>query len=243
LEPAARWRHRLANGEPVSESEALKLLADYGVEAVPSRSAATRKEAVAAAESLGGFVALKTAAPGIAHKSDVGGVRLGLRSAEEVGRAYDEVAARLGPQVTVSEMAPPGVELALGIVVDRQFGPLLMVGAGGTLIEVLADRRFGLVPLDEARARALLDRLQVRTLLEGVRGMPPADIRAAARAVAALSRLAADLGDVIEAVDVNPAIAGPLACVAVDALVVPRPMTGSPGPPVFPRDGRPEKEG
>jgi acetate---CoA ligase (ADP-forming) len=164
----------------------------------------------------------------VAHKSDVGGVRLGLRGVDEVGRAYDEMAAQLGAQVTVSAMAPPGVELALGIVVDAQFGPLVMVGAGGTLVEILADRRFGLVPVDEDRAGALLDRLQIRPLLDGVRGMPAADIGAAARAVAALSRLAVDLGDVIAAVDVNPVIAGPRGCVAVDAVVIPRPTAGGP---------------
>ena len=233
-ERAAWWRRRLAEGEFVSESDALKLLADYGIETVAGRSAATRTEAVAAAESLGGPVALKTAAPGVAHKSDVGGVRLGLRGAPEVGRAYDEVTARLGPRVIVSAMAPPGVELALGIVVDVQFGPLVMVGAGGTLVEILADRRFGLVPVDEVRARALLDRLQLRPLLEGARGTPPSDLPAVARAVAALSRLAADLGGVIEAVDVNPVIAGSRGCVAVDALVVPRPATGSSAHPASP---------
>lgn len=223
-----RWRKRLASGEPVSEAGALELLADYGIETVPARRAATRAEAVSAAWSLGNVVALKTAAAGVAHKSDVGGVRLGLRGVDEVGRAYDEMAARLGAQVIVSAMAPPGVELALGIVVDAQFGPLVMVGAGGTLVEILADRRFGLVPVDEDRAGALLDRLQIRPLLDGVRGMPAADIGAAARAVAALSRLAVDLGDVIAAVDVNPVIAGPRGCVAVDALVIPRPATGGP---------------
>jgi acetate---CoA ligase (ADP-forming) len=235
VEAADRWRVRLGTGETVSEVDALKLLADYGVETVPARTAATRAEAVAAAHNLGGVVALKTAAPGVAHKSDVKGVRLGLRGADEVGRAYDELGARLGPQVIVTAMAPPGVELALGIVVDAQFGPLVMVGAGGTLVEILADRGFGLVPVDEVRGRALLDRLQIRPLLDGVRGMPPADLGAAARTVAALSRLAVDLADVIEAVDVNPVIAGPRGCVAVDALVVPRPGTGLVGHQAWPR--------
>lgn len=227
VEAAERWRVQLATGEPVSEVDALELLADYGLETVAARRAGSRAEAVAAARGLGGAVALKTAAPAVAHKSDVGGVRLGLRGADEVGRAYDEMDARLGPQVIVAAMAPPGVELALGIVVDAQFGPLVMAGAGGTLVEILGDRRFGLVPVDEVRAGALLDRLQVRRLLEGARGMPPADIGAAARAVAALSRLAVDLADVIAAVDVNPVIAGPRGCVAVDALVVPRSAKGA----------------
>ena len=216
------WRRRLTTGEPVDEVEALALLADYGVEVVDARAAGSRDEAIAAAASLGGPVALKTAVAGVAHKSDVGGVRLDLRGADEVGRAYDDIAARLGPRVVVSSMVPPGVELALGIVVDPQFGALVMAGAGGTLVEILSDRRFALVPVDEARAGAMLDGLRVRPLLDGARGRPAVDRGAAAHAVAALSRLALDLGDVLEAVDVNPVIVGPRGCVAVDALVVAR---------------------
>ena len=118
-------------------------------------------------------------------------------------------------------MAGPGVELALGVVADPQFGPLVMVAAGGVLVEVLGDRRFALPPVDHGQAMAMLDRLAVRPLLDGVRGAPPADLDAVARAVVDLSVLAVDLGDRLAALDVNPLVAGPDGCVAVDALVIP----------------------
>jgi hypothetical protein len=114
------------------------------------------------------------------------------------------------------------VELALGVVRDPQFGPVVLVAAGGVLIEVLRDRRPALPPLDKDRAAALIDRLSVRPLLDGARGAPPADVGAVARAVVRLSRLALDLGDDLDALDINPLIAGPGGCVAADALMVPR---------------------
>jgi hypothetical protein len=119
-------------------------------------------------------------------------------------------------------MAPPGVEIALGIVRDPQFGPLVLVGAGGVLVEVLKDRRLAIPPLDESRARSMVDRLEVRPLLEGVRGQPIADVDAVIRAIVSLSWLATDLGDHLEALDANPVICSPNGCVAVDALVIPR---------------------
>jgi hypothetical protein len=105
---------------------------------------------------------------------------------------------------------------------DPQFGPLVLVGAGGVLVEVLKDRRLALPPLDEARARSMIDRLEVRPLLDGVRGRPPVDVDAVARAIVAISWLANDLGDNLEALDANPVICAPEGCVSVDALVMPR---------------------
>jgi acetate---CoA ligase (ADP-forming) len=149
-------------------------------------------------------------------------VRLGLADAAEVTGAYRDLSGRLGPQVVVAAMAEPGVEIHLGIVRDEQFGPLVLVAAGGVLVEVLNDRRLALPPLDPARATRLIDRLKVRPLLGGLRGRPSADRAALAEAVVALSWLANDLGEHIEALDANPVIVGVDGCVAVDALVVPR---------------------
>jgi acetate---CoA ligase (ADP-forming) len=217
-----RWRDRLADpGRPPDEAEGLAMLADWGVPVVAAEVAARPDAALAAAERLGWPVALKTAAPGVRHKSDVGGVRLGLDGPDQLAAAYADLAGRLGPRVLVAAMAGPGVELALGVVRDPQFGPLVMVAAGGLLVEVLRDRRFALPPVDRRRALALLDRLAVRPLLDGVRGAPPVDLDAVADAVVRLSALAADLGDQLAAIDVNPLVAGPDGCVAVDALVVP----------------------
>ncbi|MGA8680413.1 MAG: acetate--CoA ligase family protein [Acidimicrobiales bacterium] len=217
----ARWRERLSAG-PMAGGESMALLADYGL-AVPAHATVTSaREAVAAAEDIGWPVVLKTDDPGIAHKSDVGGVLLGLDSADAVAWAYEDVSSRLGPRALVMATAPVGTELSLGIVRDRLLGPVVVVGAGGVLVEILADRAVGIPPLDAAGAHRLLDRLTARAVLEGVRGAPPADVDAVAAAVIALSVMAVELGEVIEALDVNPLRCGPFGALALDALVVPR---------------------
>jgi acyl-CoA synthetase (NDP forming) len=226
-----RWRHRLASGEPFDELEGLALLSDYGVPVVASVRADSLEDAIAAAERIGFPVAVKTAAPGIQHKSNVGGVKLGVDDSPSLEDAYADLERRLGPQVTVAPMAPPGVELALGLVRDQQFGPVVLVGAGGVLVEVMKDRRLALPPLDEARARSMVDRLGVRPLLDGLRGGPPADVDAVAEAIVALSWLASDLGGHLDGLDANPVICGPEGCMAVDALLIPAPLNrpGIPG--------------
>ncbi len=217
----ARWNARLGNGT-LDEAEALTLLAEFGVPASPTEVIDSPEAALAAAERFGFPVALKTAQPGIAHKSDVDGVRLGLADGEALIAAYVELAARLGRRMVVAPMAGPGVELAFGLVTDAQFGTLVMVGAGGTLIEVLRDRVVALPPFDRATARRLIDRLALRHLLGGVRGRPPADVEALAEAFARFSVLAATLGPRVAEIDVNPVICGPRGPLAVDALVVAR---------------------
>ena len=104
---------------------------------------------------------------------------------------------------------------------DPTFGPLVLVAAGGILVELLHDRALAFPPLDEAGARRLVDRLKIRPLLDGVRGAEPSDVDALVRAISRLSVLAADLGDLLSALDVNPVIVSPTGCVAVDALVIP----------------------
>jgi acyl-CoA synthetase (NDP forming) len=217
-----RWLDRLATGEVFDEREALALLTDYGVPVVPVRAADSLDEAMEAASALGWPIALKAAAAGLLHKSDADGVRLNLKGPDQLRAEYTDLASRLGPRVVVAKMAPPGVELALGIVRDHQFGPLVMVAAGGLLVEVLRDRTFALPPVDPNHAGRMLDRLAVRALLDGVRGRHPANLNAVTQAIARLSLIAEDLGRHLEAVDVNPLIAGPDGCVAVDALVIPR---------------------
>jgi acetate---CoA ligase (ADP-forming) len=116
-------------------------------------------------------------------------------------------------------MVPLGIEMALGVLADPTFGPLVLVGAGGVLVEVLHDRAVALPPLDRAGARRMIDGLAVRPVLDGVRGAEPADVDGLADAIVRLSVLASDLGELIAALDVNPVIVGPKGCVAVDALV------------------------
>ena len=214
-----RWREALKARARLPEAEALAMLAAYGVPVARTVAATDLDGVLGAAGSLGYPVALKTATT--SHKTELGGVMLGLDDGDALAAAYREMAGRLGPAVTVQEMVEPGVEMALGVVCDPQFGPLAMVAAGGVLIESLRDRRLAIPPVDEARARRIIDRLRARPLLDGIRGAPAADVTALAQAVARLSLLARDLGDLIVALDVNPIIVHPHGCVAVDALAEP----------------------
>ncbi len=215
----AAWRERLVGKGAIDESAALAMMSDFGVPVARSMACATRDEATAAAAAIGYPVVMKTAEPGITHKSDVGGVRLGLGDDGELAEAYGDIAGRLGSRVTVAAMVPRGVELAFGMVRDAQFGPIVMVCAGGTLIESLDDRCFGLPPFGEVTARRLLGRLKLARLLEGVRGAAPADMDALASALSRFSVLAATLGDLVAEIDANPVIAGPDGAVAVDGLI------------------------
>jgi succinyl-CoA synthetase beta subunit len=198
------------------------LLREYGIRAVRTQPAVTRGQALKAAAEIGYPVVLKTDEPGIAHKSDVGGVRLGLADPGALAAAYDELTARLGPHAVICETAAPGTELALGLVRDTSLGPLIVVSAGGVFIEIFSERAVVLPPVSHPQARAILARLRVGALLAGARGRPPADLDAAADAIVAMSRLAVDLGDTLEAMDVNPLICGPSGAIAADVLVIPR---------------------
>jgi len=216
-----RWRPRLAMGSALDEAESLALLADYGVRVAAHRIVDSAAEAQAAAGALGFPVVLKTAVPGILHKSDRGGVKLGLADERHLKAAYDDLAQRLGPKVLVAAMAKPALELAFGAKRDPQFGPVVMVGAGGVLIEYLRDQQCALAPFDAAEARRLIDGLALRPLLDGKRGRPPADVAALAEALARFSVLVADLDGLVAEIDVNPVAAGPDGPLALDALVIP----------------------
>jgi acetate---CoA ligase (ADP-forming) len=214
-----RWRERLRAGRAMDALESIELLSDYGLRYPLTAVATSREEALAAAERIGYPLVLKTDNPDISHKSDVGGVVLDVGSAVAVAEAYDRLAARLGPRVIVAEMADEGVELALGIVNDPMLGPVVVVGAGGILVEVIADRFVALPPIDEARAARLLAQLKVAPLLAGARGRPGVDTEALVGAVTAMSQLAVELGPDLRAVDVNPLRCSERGVIALDALV------------------------
>jgi acetate---CoA ligase (ADP-forming) len=122
----------------------------------------------------------------------------------------------------VAQTEPPGVELSLGIVRDAELGPLVVVAAGGVLVELLADRAVALPPLDATAAQRMLDRLRLRPLLDGLRGAPAVDLDAVCAAIVAVSAIAVELGDALDALDINPVLAGPDRCIAVDVLALPR---------------------
>jgi acyl-CoA synthetase (NDP forming) len=220
-----KWRTRLASGKTLSESEALALIADYGIEVPQHHWADQLEDALTAAQAIGFPVALKTASPGIQHKSDSQGVVLGIANARDFATAYRTMTKRLGPAVLIAEMAAKGIEIALGLINDPQFGPYLMVASGGIWIEVLKDRVVAMAPIDAGHAKTIIDRLRIRPLLDGKRGADPADLDALTKAVISLSAIAEDLGDLIAEMDINPLIISASGAIAVDALVIPAKRT------------------
>ena len=221
-ERRARWTARLATGDV----DPYALLNAYGIPVVPTWTVDDVHAAVAAARAAGYPVVLKTAAADVHHKIDVDGVRLGLEDDAAVAAAYADLAGRLGPLVMVQPNVPSGVEVALGLWRDPLLGPLALVAAGGSLVELLGDRSVALPPIDAETAASMIARLRVSELLAGHRGRPAVATDGLVSAVVAFARLAHELGDVLEAVDVNPIVVHPDGVVAVDALAMVR--DGSP---------------
>ncbi|HLZ26879.1 MAG TPA: GNAT family N-acetyltransferase [Chloroflexota bacterium] len=202
-----------------------RLLGLYGVRVVDQRQVATAQEAGAAAEQLGGEVALKAVAPGLLHKSDVGGVRLHLTGRPAVTEAAAEIAAAVreatGTQPTgflVQRMVPAGVEMLVGMVNDPLFGPTVACGAGGTLVELLKDVSVRLSPLTRRDAASMLRELRSFPLLEGYRGAPRCDVDALGDVLLRIGALAEDHAQIAE-LDCNPVVVGPSGAVVVDARV------------------------
>jgi acyl-CoA synthetase (NDP forming) len=212
-----RWRAWLDDWVPAL---AFDLFTDYGVPVARPTTAHGIDEAEAAAEAVGYPVVLKTVAH--QHKSDVRGVKLSLTDADALRDAYADVAERLGPVVTVQPMVADGVEISVGVVRDAAFGPLVVVAAGGVLVELMADRVLACPPVSYGAALKLLKGLRIRQLFDGWRGAPAVDVTALARVIVAFSQLALELGDSLEAVEANPVIVSPGGAVAVDALLVVR---------------------
>ena len=221
-----------ASGPVLTENAAKTLLARYGVPRPVEMLAANVEEAIAAAARIGGPVALKVQSPEISHKTEAGGIALGIFGEEAVRDAYERILARAKAAyaeaaidgVLVQAMAPPGREVILGITRDATFGPMLMVGLGGIHVEVLRDIAFAPVPIGPDQGLALLGELKGAPLLDSVRGAPPADRAALAELMATFSRFASDHAGLIEEIDLNPVIVHPQGqgLTVVDALIVKR---------------------
>ncbi|MBI1877599.1 MAG: acetate--CoA ligase family protein [Chloroflexi bacterium] len=206
---------------PLDEFASREILLAYEISTPAEAVATSLAETLRVAKAMGYPVALKTAA-GELHKSDRGGVRLNLVDAAALSEVYHDFEARFGPRVLVQQMVPAGVELLLGLVNDPQFGPMLALGTGGIFVEVLRDHRLLLLPTNPGAVREALLGLRGAALLNGARGRPPADIEAIVDTAMRLSALAADLGDLIAEIDINPLMALPSGAVVVDALIVPK---------------------
>ena len=216
-----------AAGATLAEREAKQVLAAYGVPVVAERLATSADDAVAAAQALGYPVALKVESPAIPHKTEAGVVRLALADEKAVRAAHAEVMANARKVATdadirgvlVQPMAD-GVEVIAGVKVDPVVGPLVVVGSGGVMVELMKDSVAALAPVSKAEARRMLERLKGYPLLAGFRGSVPANVDAVADAVARVSEFAADFAGEIEEADVNPLRCGPSRAIAVDALIM-----------------------
>lgn len=212
-------------GATLTEREAKRVLAAYGVPVVEERLARHADEAAAAARALGYPVVLKAEAPSILHKTELDVVRLGIGNEAELRSAYAEIiAAARGHELHGVVVQPmiPGAEVIVGARVDPAVGPVVVVGSGGVLVELIHDTVAAIAPVTVAEARAMLGRLRGYRLLTGFRGGVAVDLDALADAIARVSELAADLAGDIEELDVNPLRCGPQRVAAVDALITRR---------------------
>ena len=208
----------------LTEAESKALLATYGIPTVPTHIAKTPDEAVKRAEELGYPVVLKLHSETITHKTDVGGVQLNLNSEQAVRSAFDAIKGGVSTNdflgVTVQPMIKlGGYELIIGSSIDPQFGPVVLFGMGGSLVEVFKDRALGLPPLNMTLARRMIERTKIFQALKGVRGRPPVDIAAVEQLLVHFSQLVAEQGWIKE-LDINPLIASHEGLLALDARVL-----------------------
>ena len=202
-------------------------MVEHGLPVFVSPPAKTADEAVAAAEKIDGLVALKIVSPDILHKSDAGGVRLTLTTAEEVRRAFEDILANANKYdasadirgVIVTPMAEAGVEIIIGTKIDDQFGPIIMFGLGGVLVEVLKDVSFRVLPLTPEGAGEMMGEIKASAILDGVRGNPPVDKEAIKKLLVKVSEIIESYPEIRE-MDLNPVIVYEKGLSIVDARII-----------------------
>jgi acetate---CoA ligase (ADP-forming) subunit beta len=211
----------------LTEIESKTLLREAGIPTVETRLARSKDESVRISQELGFPVALKIVSPEITHKTDVGGVKLGLHTAKEVEAAFDQILSAVKQRepkaaiegVSVQKMAAPGTEVIVGMTKDPQFGPVLMFGLGGVLVEILKDVSFRIVPLERQDAADMIRQIKGYRLLEGYRGYEPVKVGALEDILLKVSAFV-DGHPEIKELDLNPVFAYKDGAVAVDARIV-----------------------
>lgn len=211
----------------LTEIEAKQVIKDAGISVIETRLAKSEKEALAISESLGFPVVLKIASPDITHKTDAGGVKVGLANGAEVKKTFTEImiaAREKFPQakiegVAVQPMARPGIEIIVGMHQDAQFGPVVMFGLGGIFVEVLKDVSFRLIPIAKRDAEEMIKEIKGYALLNGYRGQEPASMASLVDILLKVSSLVEKAPEIRE-IDLNPVFAYKDSAVAVDARIV-----------------------
>ncbi len=211
----------------LTEIESKRIISEEDIEVVETELARTKKEAIQIAKKMGFPVALKVVSPEVIHKSDSGGVKLGIENAAQVGRAYAGIMANVkqnAPEakvhgVSVQRMANPGTEVIMGMSKDAQFGPVLMFGLGGVFVEVLSDVSFRIVPIVRRDAKQMIEEIKAYPVLRGYRGQAPANIAALEDTLIKLSGFVERTPEIKE-LDLNPVLANADGVVAVDARII-----------------------
>jgi len=211
----------------LTEVESKLVLEKAGISIVKTKLATSVTEAVAMSKEFGFPVVLKIASPDIVHKSDIGGVKVGLNNGTQVTKAYKEIMTAVKKKqpkanvhgISVQPMAKPGVEVIIGMTKDAQFGPVLMFGLGGILVEILKDVSFRIVPLEKKDAKEMIRDIKGYPVLEGYRGQPPSDVAALENMIMKVSAFV-EKNPEIKELDLNPVFAYNKGAVAVDARVV-----------------------
>jgi acyl-CoA synthetase (NDP forming) len=218
---------RKENRTQLTEIESKQLIKEAGIPVVEAKLAQTKTEAISLSKKMGFPVVLKIVSPDVIHKSDSGGVELGLASVAQVGKAYSKILSAIKKHhpkakiqgVSVQKMARPGVEVIIGMTKDAQFGPVLMFGLGGILVEVLKDVAFRIVPLTKRDAHEMIKDIKGYPVLEGYRGQEPADVAFLEDLILKVSDFV-DKNPEIKELDLNPVFAYKNRAVAVDARVI-----------------------
>ena len=211
----------------LTEVESKALLKKAGIPVVEAEVARSKKEAIDISHEMGFPIVLKISSADVVHKSDSGGVKLGLANATQVGKAYSEILSSIKQAypkahidgVSVQPMAAPGVEVIVGMSKDAQFGPVLMFGLGGILVEVLKDVSFRIVPVTARDAKEMIREIKGYPVLEGYRGQKPASISALEKLIVKVSQFV-EKNPQIRELDLNPIFAYPDKAVAVDARII-----------------------
>ena len=211
----------------LTEIEAKELLKQAGISVVDTKLATSKEEAISISEKLGFPIVLKIASSDVVHKSDAGGVKLGLKTSRQVGKAYDDILRAIKKQypeakiqgVSVQNMVRSGVEVIIGMSKDAQFGPVLMFGLGGILVEILKDVSFRIVPLNKIDAREMIREIKGYPVLEGYRGQEPVDVDNLEKLILKVSDFVEQHPEVDE-LDLNPIFAYSDGAVAVDARII-----------------------
>ena len=211
----------------ITEELSKSILKEYGVDIPPFALVTSEAEAVKKAKKIGFPIVMKVVSPQILHKTDVGGVKVGINSAGEVKKAFNDMYGRLSKKkgvnvkgILLEKMVPKGVELIVGIQNDPQFGPVIMVGLGGIMTEVMKDVAFRMLPITTSDAKSMLNELKGSQLLKGFRGSEPVDLGMVAGMLARIGKLGMENADYINSIDFNPVVVYPKSHYVVDAKII-----------------------